>query len=1258
MFKRLTFLALVLSMVCVALFSGAEVRAKPASAEMPYVPSKNSMLRHYGNLPLSFISNNGQINAEIAYFEKGSGHATYFTKKGIYLELIKDSKKNEAAAPAHTSQIIKLFPVGANGDPELFAENLQAGKVNYFLGNNPERWQSHVPSYGSVVYKELYEGIDLRFYGNNRTLEYDVIVQPGIDPSVVQFAYEGIKGLAINASGALEIFLEDGKLLQKKPYLYQEIAGNHVQVDGAFQLVAANRTSKNESTTDSNPSFSYRFEVAPYNKAFPLIIDPILDYATYLGGSEGGDSGTDIAVDGEGNAYVVGVTSSSDFLTLSLWPSLPPSTTLQKNISGGIDTFVTKFDPTGRSILYSTFLGGSSTDEAAGIAVDQNGNAYITGKTLSSDFPLFSPIQASRPGGTDAFLTKIDASGGALAYSTYIGGNLFDASHGIALDEAGNVYITGETNSSNFPTLSPIQAHRAGSGSNFDAFITKINASGSGFIYSTYLGGDIHDYAYGIAVDSEGNASVTGKTGSFNFPLLQPIQESSGGNTDVFVSKLNVNGDALLYSTYLGGINEDEAYDIAVDRDGNAYVSGRTFSNNFPTISAFQRDKKSAWDAFVTKVNATGSALIYSTYLGGNGNDAIYGIAVDPFQNVYLTGETASTDFPMVSSLQETHAGGGNDAFITKMNAAGTALIYSSYHGGSGFDKSHGIAIDGKGSVYLTGETRSVNFPVVFNRQNWIGGGTDAFVSKISDTLSGPEIRVTDSGAPDNDLRIVFGDVAVGAVSIKTVTINNDGTADLNLGLIAGVDLLAAPFSIVNDHCSRQTVLPLARCTFDLHFSPTAVTNTNDTLDIPSNDPDENPVIIHLNGTGTALSLPKITVSDTVLPSDDFKIPFGSINTGTFSIEQVSLKNEGNAPLVLGALAKNNVLAAPFRIQTDHCSNTTLAPSSNCTFEIHFSPSSGISNDSFDIPSNDPNHGSLTFDVNGTGISSPSPDLRLRDSDLPENDFEISFGDIVVGRVVEETITIANTGSAVLVLGPIAQSDPIGAPFALLNDNCSGRTLASLQTCTFNIHFLPEVAGIFNEVFDLPSNDPDHPSQTFRLNGVGQPALLNHPPSKTKLLFPANGQQGLSDNLTFRWEQSVDPDGDPVSYTLFVCEDPNPLMCAPTLEAALAVGTSFAAFSYGVGFFLVGIVFFTWGNKRSAGERTGRWGGMLLLAGMVLAACSSSGGNNVPAGAGTNSEISRPAQTLRTGTQYFWTVLAKDGKGGETQSDVWHFTTQ
>ncbi len=728
---------------------------------------------------------------------------------------------------------------------------------------------------------------------------------------------------------------------------------------------------------------------------------------------------------------------------------------------------------------------------------------------------------------------------------------------------------------------------------------------------------------------------------------------------DVFVAKLNVSGDALLYSTYLGGINEDEAYDIAVDLDGNAYVSGRTFSNNFPTISAFQEDKKSAWDAFLTKVNAAGSALIYSTYLGGNGNDAVYGIAVDPFQNVYLTGETASTDFPMVSPLQGTHAGGGSDAFITKMNVVGMALIYSTYHGGSGFDKSHGIAIDGKGSVYLTGETRSVNFPVLFNRQNWVGGGTDAFVSKISDVLSGPEIRITDSVAPGNDLRIVFGDVTVGAVSTKTVTINNDGTADLNLGLIAGVDGLAAPFSLLNDNCSRQTILPLARCTFDLRFSPTAVTNTNDTLDIPSNDADENPVIIHLNGTGTALSLPKIAVSDTVLPSDDFKIPFGSMSTGLFSIEQVSLKNMGNAPLVLGALAQNNVLAAPFSIQTDHCSNTTLAPSSNCTFEIHFSPSSvGLSNDSFDIPSNDPNQGSLTFDVNGAGISSPSPDLRVRDSDVPEDDFEISFGDIIVGRSVEETITIANTGSAALLLGAIAQSDPMGAPFALLNDHCSGRSLASLQTCTFNIHFLPETAGVFKEIFDLPSNDPDLPSQTFTLNGVGQPALLNHPPSKPKLLFPANGQQGLSNNLTFRWEQSVDPEGDPVSYTLFVCEDPNPLMCAASLEAALAGGTSFAAFSYGAGFFLVGIVFFTWGKNRGAGERTGRWVVMLLLAGTVLAACSSSGGNNVPAGSGTNSEISRPGQTLRTGTQYFWTVVAKDGKGGETQSDVWHFTTQ
>ncbi len=410
--------------------------------------------------------------------------------------------------------------------------------------------------------------------------------------------------------------------------------------------------------------------------------------------------------------------------------------------------FVTKLNAAGSALVYSTYLGGSGDDYGSAIAVDSSGNTYVTGFTGSLNFPTVNPIQAVYGGGySDAFVTKLNAAGNALVYSTYLGGNDTDQGNGIAVDSSGNAYVTGGTLSTNFPTTAGVFQGTSGGG--YDAFVTKLNATGTSLVYSTYLGGSSSDRGSSIALDSSGNAYVTGSTISLNFPTANPFQAScslspygaycNGG--DAFVTKLNATGNALVYSTYLGGNNGAEGHRIALDSFGNAYVTGDTASTDFPTTAgAFQTAFGGSIDAFVTKLDAAGSALVYSTYLGGSGVDQGFGIAVDSSGEAHVMGVTASTNFPTVNSLQlfnNTRLPDlAEDAFVTKLNAAGSALVYSTYLGGSGDDAGFGIAVDSYGNAYVTGFTDSANFPTASPLQAANGGGYDAFVAKISPATS------------------------------------------------------------------------------------------------------------------------------------------------------------------------------------------------------------------------------------------------------------------------------------------------------------------------------------------------------------------------------------------------------------------------------------------------------------------------------------------------------------------------------------------
>ncbi|MBL6978782.1 MAG: SBBP repeat-containing protein [Desulfobacteraceae bacterium] len=718
----------VLTAIFLLLFSVSFLAVSGATP--PEKADKESTLKAYSKLPLYFIENKGQLDPKVRFYVKTSGQTLYFTDEGIVFDLLRGEKETgkgtEVAKKSRQTKGVKterlVFNLGfENAREGILIEGLdrQDARINYFVGNDRNKWKRGIPTYKGVVYKGVYKGIDLKIFGNGKDIEYEFIVNPGGNPGDILLTYNGIEGIATNGEGELLIATAFGELKETRPYIYQEIEGER-SVDGSFEI----RSPASQSQTRK---FSYGFQVASYNPSYPLIIDPTLSYSTYLGGSSS-DAGTGIAVDSSGNAYLTGYTNSTNF---------PTQNPYQGTFDGDTDAFVTKLTSSGSALSYSTYLGGSSSDRGLGISVDSLGNAYVTGRTNSTNFPTQNPYQETTAGDTDAFITKLSSSGSALSYSTYLGGGGSDFGDGIAVDGSGNAYITGRTHSTDFPTQDPYQGTNAG---DTDAFITKLSSSGSALSYSTYLGGSDIDVGTGIAVDGSGNAYITGITDSTNFPTQNPYQRTYGGYgwSDAFITKLSPTGDALSYSTYLGGRHVDSGNGIAVDDSGNAYVIGTTTSHDFPIHNAYQGNLDGSsgdnTDVFITKLSSSGSSLSYSTYLGGTGWDYGYGIAVDSSGNAYVTGHTGSSDFPTQNPYQGTYAG-DTDAFITKLSTSGSSLSCSTYMGGSDSDYGHAIAVDGSGNAYVTGFTYSTNFPTQNPYQETYAGNADAFVTKL-DTVS------------------------------------------------------------------------------------------------------------------------------------------------------------------------------------------------------------------------------------------------------------------------------------------------------------------------------------------------------------------------------------------------------------------------------------------------------------------------------------------------------------------------------------------
>jgi uncharacterized protein (TIGR03437 family) len=633
-----------------------------------------------------------------------------------------------------------------------------------------------IQTYSKVRYKGIYPGVDLVFHGSQGELEFDFVVAPGSDPGVIRLGFEGASRMRIDAAG--DLVLNEPRLRLRKPVIYQIGPHGRRWVTGSYSVPGPGEAG---------------FRVAGYDRTQPLVIDPVLSFSTYLGGSStenvtaGGDlKSAGIATDAEGNVYTVGTTSSADF---------PSGSKVGPAETGSADLFVSKFNPNGE-MIYTTRIGGSNLERGFGIAVDSSGSAYLTGRTQSTDFPVLNPAQANFGGIEDAYVLKLNPAGTQLLYSTYLGGNDTDFACGIAIDAAGNAYVTGDAESLNFPVTQGVFQRQYGGGIS-DAFVAKFGPSGS-LVYATYLGGQGFDHSESVAVDGNGNAYVTGATPSTDFPTVHPIQSAPKGPLDVFVTKLNEAGTALTYSTLLGGAGVEAGVFVAVDASGNAYVAGATQSADFPvTPGVVQADFKGEQDGFLTKINAEGSAVVFSTYLGGAKADSAVGVAVDASGNSYVVGSTRSPEFPVVNAFQATHAG-NDEVFIAKVNAAGSALVHSSFLGGSGWDLGYAIAVDKSGNIYVTGRTDSTDFPTLKAFQSTNRGNRDAFIARIAESSStGAFVTVsaasyTGGVAPDSFASGFGQNLTAGTEVATTIPLPTElGGVSVKVRDTSGAELLA-----------------------------------------------------------------------------------------------------------------------------------------------------------------------------------------------------------------------------------------------------------------------------------------------------------------------------------------------------------------------------------------------------------------------------------------------------------------------------------
>jgi hypothetical protein len=747
------------------LFPPDRWKETPAKGFLPRVTGGIQARPDFGKMPVSLIPNRGQLAEQIDFYIQGKDKTIYFGSEGLTFiltkavgkrtsDLIADAIRGGSLRPDGTSPadaltgsrpggdprwVVKLDFVGATPGVKPVGSDRTGTVISYFQGS-PGDWKSGLPSYSRIVYANLWPGIDLAYSGTMDELKYEFIVHPGADPARIRLAYRGASSVQVNAEGRLAVATPSGGFEDGAPVAYQEDSGLRVNVPMAYRIAdpSSGETKGRGARENGGDAVTYGFSLGEYDRTRTLVLDPvILVYCGYIGGPNF-DYGYGIAADKKGHAYITGYTSSMD-------PAFP--VTVGPDLSfnrGSMDAFVAKVNAAGTALDYCGFIGGSGDDYAYAVAVDPSGNAYVTGYTSSTEstFPVKIGPDLTHNGLFDVFVAKVNAKGTALDYCGYVGGASQDYGRGIAVDASGNAYVTGYTLSteSTFPVA--VGPFLVQSGNN-DAFTAKVRADGMGLDYCGYIGGSGQDYGRGIAVDAAGNAYITGSTNSTesSFPIVVGPYSSAAGDFDAFVAKVNAQGTELLYCGFIGGNSEDVGTGIAVDGDGNAYVSGYAASSeaSFPVNMGPDLSHNGGYyDAFAAKVNAEGSTVYYCGYIGGSAYDVGTGIAVDRWGYAYVTGYTSSIEdtFPVKVGPGLTLSG-SFDVFVAKVDTNGAKLLFCGYIGGSDADLGQGLALDadGSGNVFLTGNTYSMesSFPVLVGPDLFQNGSRDGFAAQINE---------------------------------------------------------------------------------------------------------------------------------------------------------------------------------------------------------------------------------------------------------------------------------------------------------------------------------------------------------------------------------------------------------------------------------------------------------------------------------------------------------------------------------------------
>jgi hypothetical protein len=951
-----------------AVASNASVKVSPADSLR--------VAEQFGKLPMSFAPNQGQSAPEVKFVSRGPGYDLFLTGQEAVMAIRHSSAKRTASQfrtptpserlAAHRAEqisVVRMKLDGANADAQVAGAAPLPGKINYFLGNDPEKWHADIPTYSQVKYSAVYPGIDLVYYGNQKRLEYDFIVAPGADPKAIAFDVNGARSMRVDKRGDLVMNTTGGDVTFQKPFVYQEVAGQRREVAGNY--VVKNR--------------EVRFALGAYDASQPLTIDPsVLIYSTYLGGSGNsgiGDSAYGIALDSTGDAFVAGTTASVDFPTSNgLTP--PP------NIASGVTSaFVTEINPTGSQFLYSTFLGGSgnaggSGDGADAIAVDASGSVFVSGYTSSPDFPtstsgyLLTAPPSAATGGT-AFVARLNPAGSGtaqLVYSTYLGGATYpaagglDEAHAIATDGQGNAYVGGVTSASDFPLLNAIVTTLNSAGGAGNAFVSEINTNGTGtasLVFSTYLGGaggagpsrvPYGDVVFGITVDSSGQVYATGATTSVDFKPAPAGGTPCGGGDEVstaFLVKLNLTAtppSSAFSGCFGGSVDDTISNGVAIAPDKTAVITGQTFTTDITPTNVIPTPVgvPNATDSlvFVVKYNTTGTTPIaYSTLFGGEAGDDGYAVAVDSTGNIYVAGETNSGQFPVTQgALQATKSNPDGTAFVAKLNPAGggaTDLGYASYFGGAGQgagnpDAAFSIAVSSSNDAYIAGQTSSANsgstpFPISSGaKQSILNGPYNAFVAELP-------LVATLSVSP---VSLDFGTQVVGAPTpAQYVTVTNNTASSVSLTIpptFTGTNAADFAYSATGGTgtACTSTLAAGTACTVGVLFTPSVAAAESATLDVIDAS-DVATYTVALTGTGTA--------TGAAISLNPSSLTFaGTLLTTSSAAQPVTVTNTGNSPLTITAIASSS---SNFT-ESDNCTDGSIAAGATCTITVTFAPSS------------------------------------------------------------------------------------------------------------------------------------------------------------------------------------------------------------------------------------------------------------------------------------------------------------------------------